>query len=311
MRLHCGRCLVLLALSGCGSSGSAPGNQANAELGPDTAASVDGERIATRTVARIVAAQGTTADQALQSAIEDALLAVHARQTLPPDMPVAHLERLARSRMLLEQIDHQSHEQGPPTDEEVGFATQRRWWELDRPELFRTSHAVVLVDGGRPDPAAEALAVELREAVTGASTDKQFQEKARSVAGGKYKIQVEALPPVAVDGRAVDPAQPPAPGSRTQQFDSAFAQAAAQITHVGEISPVVHSGFGYHVILLTERIEPKQVPLEERRRMLTEEIYRRRSRETLHKLLEGLRAATPAVIDDSASALTALVRVEQ
>lgn len=311
MRFHRSCGLLLLALSSCGRSGSSVGSRSNAELDPDTAASVGGERVATKTVARIAVAQNTTPAQALQSAIEDALLAEHARKSLPPDMPVVHLERLAASRVLLEQIDHQSREQGPPTDEEVDFATQRRWWELDRPELFRTTHAVVIVNGGKPDSAAEALAGQLREAVSGVTTDKEFQEKARAVAGGKYKIQVEALPPVAADGRAVDPAQPPRPGSRTETFDPAFAQAAVQLSHVGEISPVVHSAFGYHVILLTGRIEAKQLSFEERRRVLAEEIYQRRAQEELHKLLEGLRAATPVVINDSASALTALVRVEQ
>jgi len=49
----------------------------------------------------------------------------------------------------------------------------------------------------------------------------------------------------------------------SSRYDPAFAKAAGELKTVGEISPVVKSSFGYHVLKLVKRTESKQLSYDE------------------------------------------------
>jgi hypothetical protein len=146
--------------------------------------------------------------------------------------------------------------------------------------------------------------------VRGSSNPQEFKDKAKAVDAAGLTVTIQDVPPVAADGRAVDPARPRPAESATQLYP-AFAQAAAALSTPGTLSPVVKSEAGYHVILLVERLPAKQIPFDQRRQLLTEEIHARRAQAALTALLDPLRASTPVVIAESAVALTGLIRIAQ
>ena len=89
---------------------------------------------------------------------------------------------------------------------------------------------------------------------------------------------------------------PGCPGRRidlASRFDTGFAQAANAIPAVGGHSGVVKSPFGYHVILLLERVEAQHYELSRLRSVLEPDVYERRSGKLLSELLTRLERETP------------------
>jgi peptidyl-prolyl cis-trans isomerase C len=153
--------------------------------------------------------------------------------------------------------------------------------------MVQVVHAVVL--SSQEDPGARALAERIGSATSQAKDAAQFLALARGVAAGSFRVKAESLPPVAPDGRAVDPASPPPAGPAVQHFDSDFTAAAQRLTRPGEQSPVVRTPFGYHVLYLVKVIEPRQPSLDERRALLHDEIMSQRASALAAALLEQQR----------------------
>jgi peptidyl-prolyl cis-trans isomerase C len=299
---------ALLSTLACGKREAAP--TVTAALGETTAAQVGQQSIALQTVKRIAAQRNLSPEQALELALEDALLAELAKANLPPYAPVSHLERLALARSMMEQIAADARAKGPPTPEEIKELVDSWWWELDRPELFRTTHAVVLP--GKKATAekverARALAEKIRVAVVGATTAQEFKTRVEAVERDGLKVKVENTQPVASDGRAVDVKRPPKRGGQTNMYDAQFAAAAAALRDIGEISPVVRSAFGFHVMMLTERVPGQRAPQE----LLDREVFDQRARQIQDDLIASLRAGSNVAVLDQAPALTGLIRVAQ
>ena len=262
------------------------------------------------TVRRIARAEHVTLREARNLAVQDALFAAGARARLRSTGRVGLTEDTVLARRMLEQLKAQAIAQGPPSDAEVARLTRRHWYELDRPSSARTTHAVVLVKKPADDAPAKALAHRILQAVDGAHDAAAFKKQVESVPTGGLEVKVETLPPVSADGRVI-PDEPPAPGAKPDRFDKQFAAAANAIESVGGHSPVVHSRFGYHVILLDKRLPAKRMPLEERRKKLADETIDDRAKAAEQALLERLRASTPVEVVRSFDDLTSRVRVEQ
>lgn len=317
-------CLYLCA---CGpdAAPSSPAREAP-RLGADVAARVGAIEIPVDSLARIAAAQQIPPARARDLAVRDALFASEARARgldKAPEVQSAISALLARR--LLHDLREAAASAGPVTDEELRIATERHWLELDRPEGFRTVHAVVRLpadaDAATRDKAV-ALAGAIREAVSPAreialrttppavslgSTQppadpavEAFVSAARGVPAEGLEVVAQPLPPVSATGRALSPA--------TQQFDADFARAAASLVERGDLSAPVASSFGVHVIMLLERIPERLVPAEERRRLVRDEVVAERARAAHTKLMESLRRE-PRVVDGLDAALE-LLRIE-
>jgi hypothetical protein len=249
-------------------------------------------------IAALMRERAVTREQAIELAGEDALLA----QGLVEQEPAlgGWIQRLVLARQTLGALKEEALAGGPPTDAEVAATTEARFWELDRPRMVAVTHAVV--ESAGEDPAARSLAERIRAATGHATTDAEFQRAARAVDAGSFTVKVEALPPVTLDGRAVDPSKPPPAGPSVQHFDQAFSAAAQLLTRPGEQGPVMRSPFGYHVLFARSILQPQQPSLDERRALLHDEIMSQRATALSAALLERQRRELPPLQSRSALA---------
>ncbi|HTN85579.1 MAG TPA: peptidylprolyl isomerase [Sorangium sp.] len=294
-------------------------------LPPDLAARVGATDIPVDAVARIAAAQRVSPAQAADAAIRDALFAAEARgRGLEQDPEVQREIRAVLARRLLHRLKEEAEGAGPVTDDELRIATERHWLELDRPEGYRTVHAVVRLSADAGDATrakARALAEAIRAAVVSAREVALRSEPPRAAGTGQTPSDpaadafISAAKGVAADGLEVvaQPLPPVTAAGRTltqelQQFDVDFSRAAASLGARGDLSAPVSSSFGVHVIMLLERIPAQVVPVEERRVLVRDEVVTERARSAQAKLLEVLRRE-PRVVS-GVDALLELVRIE-
>jgi parvulin-like peptidyl-prolyl isomerase len=59
---------------------------------------------------------------------------------------------------------------------------------------------------------------------------------------------------------------------------------------VGTISEVIKSPYGYHIFKLEEKIEPRQIPFEEAKSGILQELGQKKGEENYEKWLIGLKA---------------------
>ncbi len=305
VRLSAVASLLALVAAACNGSGH---GATHAPLPEGIAALVGTDSITAATVTGIARAQGIAFDQARTRAVEDALFAAEATSRYG-SFAARAAKRQAHARAILDAFTVAASAAGSPTDAEVATATERRFWELDQPVLLRTTHACALVKKPEDDARARALAAKIALAVASAKDVAAFHAAATAVPTGGLEVRVEDLMPVARDGRAVDPATPPPPGSTVARYAGDYVKAAFAVGAVGQESAVVRTDFGYHVILVTAVIPEHRVPLEERRKMLAPEILVTRAEKLRLDALAHSRQIEAVVIDRAADELTARAKV--
>ncbi len=297
------RWTIVALFIGCGDK-SAESVVAHVEMGNVEAgvvARVGAERIFGDEIARIAAAQSVDVSKARELAIRDALYASQARADgMDADVGTQLVVNAALARRMLRRVLEDADRAGPVTDDELATVMTRRWLELDRPEGFRVVHAVVRTKDGADEATrsrAAAVARAVRDAVLSvaelAKTTPLSREQADpvvdafkravdTVARDGFEIKVELLDPVAADGRVLS--------LSGGGYEKPFAEGASKLTARGELSEVVLTPYGCHVLLLLERIPEARVPLAERRQSVREEVLWMRSAAARTKLLERLRS---------------------
>jgi peptidyl-prolyl cis-trans isomerase C len=319
---------IVAALPGCGGGGAATSGPPpeRGTLAAGLVARAGREEVTADAVGRIALAQGIAPNLARERAIRDAIFAAEARASgvdVSPD--VERSVKAVLARRLLLQLLAAADAEGPVTDEELRLATARKWLELDRPEGFRTVHAVVRVPEGA-DAATRARAAQVARAIRSdvlaasaiarerpaplpvrpgdAEGDPAVDEFRRAAGAGAregFQVLVEALPAVAADGRMLS--------MEGGSLDEGFARAASSLVARGDLSEVVTTSYGVHVLLLLERTPSSIVPAEERRRRVRDEVLWSRASAARAVLLEGLRR--DVVVERSADALLVQVPSER
>jgi hypothetical protein len=252
------------------------------------AARVADDDIPSALVAEVALRQNVSRREARDRLIGDALFAAEARSRFKGTGYVETAERSALARAVLDAMKAEARAAGAPTDAEVDALVKERWYEFDRPPLVRTTHAVVVVKNPADEGKARRVAERIREAVTGATKVEDFSMRARRVAGDGLEVRVENLDPVASDGRTL----PGRPGAPNVTLDPAYSSAAHALGAVGDQSPIVKSAFGFHLILLTEKIDELRYTRDQSRRMLEHEIFDRRAARMHAALLEQASKST-------------------
>lgn len=296
--------LWVCVASGC--SQPTPVQREQVDWRPGEVARVGGGSVALQLVERVASSQGREPGDALERVTRTWLVG-QAFERQAPELAV-YLARTVLARRMEETWAQEARAAGEPTDDEVATFTKLHWFELDRPRLVRTSHAVVRVEKDELRGSARATAQELRAAVLGSTSAEEFRERAKSFTSDKHQIRVEALGPVALDGRV-----PPVRGARGDgvRYDREFARAAHELTSVGEVSAVSETAFGFHVIFLSEVLPEQRVPLPERRETLRSEILAQRAREFERAALETARGRVAVELGSDALTLMERVAVTQ
>lgn len=290
---------IVFFIGGCSQPASPRGEQV--QWGASEVARVGDVSVTRELLEQVTNSQQSEPSDALERVIRTLLVGKSLEQGARER--AVYLSRTVLARRMEEAWRQEARAAGEPTDEELATFTQRHWSELDRPRMARTVHAVVTVQEGQSRAAAREVAQALRAAVLGASSASEFQERARAFASDEYDIRVEALQPVALDGRVL----PGPSGSREQRYDAEFARAAHALSTVGEVSDVSETRFGFHVIFLAEVLPAQRVALEDRRSRLREEIFAERARRLEQAALEEMRRR--AAVEVGPEALTLMERV--
>ena len=81
------------------------------------------------------------------------------------------------------------------------------------------------------------------------------------------------------------------PGERPPEFDQVFSM------EVGTISEVIKSPYGYHIFKLEEKIEPREIPFEEAKAAILEELGRKKAEDVYQRWWKGLREKTKVQIN--------------
>ena len=276
---------------------------------PSMVARVGDVEIASEQVRAVMRTQGLSADRSLEALVQDAVLAQYGQSTLDAHW-LASAERTALARLLLERLWAEVAAQPGPTGAEMTREAANHWWEFDRPAAAKTTHAVVRVKKPADEPGARALASRLRERLVGVTGVDEFLELAKGMDAGRLEIVAESLPPVAVDGRIV-PIERPPPGANVGRLVSQYALAANALEVQGEISPVVETEFGYHIIYLEGRLGAHVMPIAEQRRFVAALVPQTRAKAKENELLGRLRRSTLVEISRAASNVTGQVKVDQ
>ncbi|HRI70872.1 MAG TPA: peptidylprolyl isomerase [Polyangium sp.] len=299
-RWMAGAMAVVSAACGDKTPESAVAPVENGTLEAGVVARVGTERIFADDVARIASSQGISVAVARDLAIRDALYAMQGKaEGLDVERNEQLIVNAALARRMLRKMLDDADRAGAVTDEELERVMKRRWLELDRPEGFRVVHAVVRTKEDVDEATlerAKIVARAVREAVipvadmaskTAWTPDAPdpvvdaFKRAVDAVARDGFEIKVEALDPVAADGRVLS--------MSGGGYEKPFAEGAAKLEARGALSEMVVSHYGVHVLLLLERIPEARVPVDERRKLVREEVLWMRASEERKKLLERLR----------------------
>ncbi len=213
-------------------------------------------------------------------------------------------------RALLEQLKAEANAKGPPTTKELATVTQERWVDHDRPAASRVSHVVVVVKQGQSEQEAKTLSSELYLRLRSVKTVDAFLSAAREVKVPGLELRVESLPFVTVDGRGLARNPEGKLVADGMEYVVEFAQAAAAIPATEQLSPVVRSQFGFHILWLEERLPEQRVSAEERMRLLGPEVLSRRAREAMQGIVARQRSQQPVVIERAVLDTLQRARVE-
>lgn len=145
--------------------------------------------------------------------------------------------------------------------------------EFVKPEMVRASHILIAPDPNAADPnQAKAVAKAKAEALlTQVKSGTDFAELAKANSSCPSKAQGGDL---GIFGR----------GKMVKPFeDAAFA------LEPGEVSDVVETQFGYHIIKVTEHTDAQTVPLEEAKTGIIERLIAQKKNQAVQEYLQGLK----------------------
>jgi hypothetical protein len=280
MKGQAGSAVLLVALVACGGERPRPPS-AEPALGSAVARVAD-VTIPATLVESVVAAGGAPARSALDGLVQDALAARGALdQHLDGEPQVAFASDVALARRIPLRAMADARTAGPPTPDEL--------------QLVTVVHAVVARSTSLTEDNALLVANNVERAVAGSRTAQDFEARVQALPWQHARVIAQTVGPFGIDGR--DP--------RGSVIDTAFVAAAFALRSPLQISRVVATAFGWHVIQLLSR-EPSREAPPERSEALASAAVEVRARIHLAEVLQLRRERAPVEISHDAESLMAL-----
>lgn len=211
-------------------------------------------------------------DEYLRELINDTLLYQEAlRQGIHKDREVRKVIHEAEKKILVAKlVSNEVEENIEITEEDIQDFYEANIQRYMTPEVLRVSHILV------PDKEqADAIALKIAEG-------ESFDDLARA----------RSVDPTAQRGGDIGYFPR---GQLMPEFENACAD-----LKIGQVSGPVRTSLGYHIIMLTDRIEPRYRPVENVREDIKARLYDIKHRKAFNDLLSGLKEKTKIVIDQDA-----------
>lgn len=267
---------LVFALLGCLSAGASSAERVLASIpgGASVTAEevlADAARLPPAAQAQVLERPGDVAQYAQNLVVRRELARQAEAEGLDRDPKVAAALRAARERVLFEAA--LAHAQGSPPEQEALERLARNQYDaapekFDNPEQVRASHILIAAKSCEPEARARELLAKAREP----GADFAALAKANSDDPGSASRGGD----LGLFGR----------GKMTAPFEAA----AFALKQPGELSDVVKTDFGYHIIRLEERRPASRQPFEAVREGLVKSIAESEARARRQQLVEKVVA---------------------
>jgi hypothetical protein len=277
---------LLLALASLASC-----NRSDPPLAADTCARVGSRSIA---CAQVVVHANESARAAVSAVAEEEVFAMAVEKSGDKTMSNV-VVRTAKARWLTRAFHAEAERRGALTEVEASQIRKDRWREFDRPQGMRVVHALVRRPSGKSAEIAAAFAKDgkrqatsLRERLLETNAEADFVSAAKASIAEPYPIVAEDIPLFAASGELIE-----VQGT----LDKAFASAAFLLVKDGEVSPIVETPFGFHIIRRGEVKAPQTISLDEMADRVHSDVLRVRSRRMLEETLAKSKEANPVKVN--------------
>lgn len=239
-------------------------------------------------------------EAAAHGIVHDELFRQGALEMIPGRARAA--ERAVLSRALLERISAEVALKHPITARDLEAHYRKHWVKFDRPRTVRTAQLFLKVEPMQDDRAAFAEAERVYAAVKGTHNLEDFVTLGRQAS--QSEVTATSLPPVTADGR-IAPILPQ--DNQFQTIDLALAKAAVALKAPSDISGIVGTEHGFHILFATEIIPEERHSVEEVRPQLTRDLLTSR----VQQQIETLKKSHKTAIEYRRTDISALLRQVQ
>jgi len=274
---------ALIAISGAGCR-SAPratiagsGPTAAPIAGDEEVARVDGRSITARQVETQARAAGTDARSALQALVDaELLVAEAARRGLDRDAAVREAAEREQVRLFLAGTFEKDVTPADVSDYELRKAYLRVRARIDHPEVRVVRQVFAPFAKGDDEARKRALRARAEQV---AAEAKRVRDPAA------FSALADKLSDASIRLKAEEFAT-----SRNWNHDPAFIAGAFALKAVGDVSPVVETRFGYHVIYFEQDVPEERFTYEQAKEKLRESLWPDLRRREFARFIDGLVA---------------------
>jgi peptidyl-prolyl cis-trans isomerase C len=190
-----------------------------------------------------------------------------------PEVNEEQLTKLLKDDLTVQQvINDEVVAKQDVSDEEVQSYYDTNAAQYLEPEQVKASHIIVLVEAEASQEDKDAAQKKIADILTKANAGEDFAELAKEFSEGPSKDTGGDL---GFFGR----------GQMVQAFEE-----AAFAMSVGDISDIVETQFGYHIIKLTDRKEERQIPFEEAEAQIRKTLIDQKVNSSVTAWIEQLRS---------------------
>jgi parvulin-like peptidyl-prolyl isomerase len=265
--------LSVAALAGCHRDSEEPGaEQQGTRVVTNVVARVGGRPIGAAEVGARMAADGVSADAAIDQLIDEELLVREAERL---GLMVSEDGERTIERVMVRSMLHDLEKENTPesiSEEEVREDYVLHADKLQVPERRRSWHILVKDSSEAGRARAESILRELRRADDPKTVYERYVEGASD--GADFEIEAEELPAI----------------SKKAGFKKRYKNALFAAKSEGPLKNVVETSHGWHAIVLVEILPEEHTTIDEVEGEIRERLSQKKRFEQLVEIVQGLEA---------------------